>query len=58
MNIKSIIDNTPDAAHLWDGKYKIPWDDVAFSRRMLNEHLSQDHDLASRKQGIIKAQVE
>ncbi len=58
MNIKSIIDNTPDAENLWDGKYKIPWDDPEFSKRMLSEHLSQDHDLASRKQEIIKAQVE
>lgn len=33
---------------IWHGAYKIPWDDPAFSRRMLAEHLSQDHDLASR----------
>ena len=58
MSLKSIIDNTPDSENLWDGKYKIPWDDLEFSRRMLREHLSQDHDLASRKQEIIKAQVE
>lgn len=42
---------------LWDGDYKIPWDDPGFSRRMLREHLSQEHDLASRKSGMIDAQV-
>lgn len=28
---------------------KIPWHDADFSRRMLREHLSQDHDAASRR---------
>jgi len=28
---------------------KIPWDDPAFSERMLKEHLSQEHDAASRR---------
>ena len=41
----------------WSGKYKIPWDDPDFSRRMLREHLSQEHDLASRRQETIDAQV-
>lgn len=42
---------------LWDGRYKIPWDDLAFSTRMLSEHLSQEHDLASRRTEIITAQA-
>jgi SAM-dependent methyltransferase len=42
---------------IWDGSYKIPWDEPEFSRRMLNEHLSQDHDLASRSLGWIERQV-
>lgn len=37
---------------------KIPWDEPAFSQRMLANHLSQDHDWASRRQGIIEQQVE
>ena len=37
---------------------KIPWDDPDFSRRMLAEHLSQDHDLASRRQNIIDSHVD
>jgi len=46
------------AADLWDGQYKIPWHDPDFSGRMLTEHLTQDHDLASRKEEMIAAQVQ
>lgn len=41
----------------WDGAYKIPWDDPDFSRRILAEHLTQDHDLASRRTEWIDRQV-
>ena len=57
-SIKTILDRRPDENNLWDGKYKIPWDDPDFSRKMLKEHLSQDHDLASRKKEMIKKQVQ
>jgi len=43
---------------IWDGQYKIPWHEPGFSRRMLREHLSQEHDLASRTLGWIDRQVE
>lgn len=33
--------------------HKIPWHDPEFSRRMLREHLAQDHDAASRRMSII-----
>lgn len=36
---------------------KIPWDDPDFSRRMLREHLTQEHDAASRRATIIDQQV-
>jgi 2-polyprenyl-3-methyl-5-hydroxy-6-metoxy-1,4-benzoquinol methylase len=36
----------------------LPWDDPAFSERMLREHLSQDHELASRRLETIERQVE
>ena len=42
---------------IWDGAYKIPWNDPDFSRRMLAEHLSQDHELASRSEGWLGQQV-
>jgi SAM-dependent methyltransferase len=37
---------------------KIPWHDADFSRRMLRVHLSQVHDLASRRLSIIDQQVD
>ena len=36
----------------------IPWNDVDFSRRMLREHLTQSHDLASRRSEKIDAHVD
>jgi SAM-dependent methyltransferase len=41
----------------WVHGDNIPWNDPDFSERMLREHLSQDHDLASRRQGTIDQQV-
>ncbi|MFC2023505.1 class I SAM-dependent methyltransferase [Chloroflexota bacterium] len=41
----------------WAEGEKIPWNAPAFSRRMLNEHLSQDHDAASRRFEIIDDHV-
>lgn len=37
---------------------KIPWHDPDFSRRMLREHLTQDHDAASRRLPIIDEHVD
>ena len=37
----------------WAEGEKIPWHEPDFSRRMLNEHLSQEHDAASRRFEII-----
>lgn len=42
----------------WAEGEKIPWNDPEFSRRMLNEHLSQEHDAASRRFEIINEHVE
>lgn len=47
---------TPVTSPLWDGQHKIPWNDPVFSARILKEHLSQDHHLASRKQQAIENQ--
>lgn len=41
----------------WSEGEKIPWNDPEFSRRMLSEHLTQDHDLASRRFVIIDQHV-
>jgi SAM-dependent methyltransferase len=45
-----------DITSLWDDGYKIPWNDPAFSARILKEHLSQAHHLASRKLSVVEAQ--
>ena len=37
---------------------KIPWNDPGFSQRMLLEHLSQEHDAASRRFETIEKHVE
>ncbi len=42
----------------WAEGENIPWDDPAFSERMLAEHLSQEHNLASRRLEVIDRQVE
>jgi SAM-dependent methyltransferase len=47
----------PQRTDIWGEQYKIPWNDPEFSRRMLREHLSQDHDLASRRFEWIGKQV-
>ena len=41
----------------WAEGEKIPWNDPDFSKRMLNEHLSQAHDAASRRFEIIEKHV-
>jgi SAM-dependent methyltransferase len=42
----------------WAEGEKIPWHDPEFSRRMLGQHLSQEHDAASRRASIIDRQVD
>ena len=56
MTLADFICRTPVPA-AWSEGEKIPWNDPDFSRRMLNEHLSQSHDLASRRREIIDQQV-
>lgn len=41
----------------WAEGEKIPWNAHDFSRRMLDEHLSQDHDAASRRFMLIDEHV-
>jgi SAM-dependent methyltransferase len=46
---------TPPAP--WREGDNIPWNEPAFSARMLDEHLSQEHDAASRRSITIDRQV-
>jgi len=41
----------------WSEGEKIPWNEPGFSRRMLREHLSQEHDAASRRFPTIERHV-
>ena len=41
----------------WAEGEKIPWNDPEFSKRMLDEHLSQEHDAASRRFETIDKHV-
>ncbi len=56
MNLKDIIIRDPSPAPWAEGE-KIPWNEPEFSRRMLREHLSQAHDMASRRSSIIDQQA-
>jgi SAM-dependent methyltransferase len=42
----------------WEDGDNLPWDDPAFSERMLREHLDQSHGAASRRLPEIRAQVQ
>lgn len=56
MNLTDLICRTP-VPEPWAEGDNIPWNDPAFSERMLKEHLSQEHDLASRRAETIDAHV-
>ncbi|WP_434089325.1 methyltransferase domain-containing protein [Klebsiella spallanzanii] len=56
MTIGTIITGSRHVA-LLSGERKIPWDEPAFSQRMLENHLSQEHDWASRRLAVIEQQV-
>jgi SAM-dependent methyltransferase len=56
MNLQEIVRRTQPPVPWAEGE-KIPWNEPGFSARMLNEHLSQTHDLASRRSEIIDRHV-
>ena len=58
--MKSLLDiiNRIPEPRPWTEGDNIPWDDPDFSERMLAEHLSQEHDLASRRSETIDQHVE
>lgn len=53
----SNLHTRPIPAQPWAEGEKIPWNDPAFSARMLREHLTQEHDAASRRAKIIKKHI-
>jgi len=56
LTLEDVLDRRVPPTPWGDGD-NIPWDEPGFSRRMLREHLSQDHDLASRREAVIDRQV-
>lgn len=56
MDISTLISSS-GRLQLSAAESKIPWEELAFSQRMLENHLSQDHDWASRRQIVIEQQV-
>ena len=56
LPLASLLDRQVPATPWAEGD-NLPWDDPAFSQRMLAEHLSQRHDQASRRAATIDAQV-
>lgn len=57
MNLTDLITRTPRPAPWAEGE-KIPWNEPGFSARMLREHLSQEHDAASRRLAVIDRHVD
>ncbi|MCP4155427.1 MAG: class I SAM-dependent methyltransferase [bacterium] len=57
MNLQDLINRTFEPEPLNESE-SIPWSRADFSAGMLKEHLTQNHDMASRRQVIIENQVE
>ena len=57
MTIRDIIDRKSPSLSVQENN-AIPWDRTDFSERILKEHLSQEHDRASRKIELIKTHVD
>ena len=57
MNLLDIIHREPEPKSWAEGS-KLAWDDPDFSERILAEHLSQEHDEASRRTELIDAHVD
>jgi SAM-dependent methyltransferase len=56
MDLEDIIDRNKKPEPWAEGD-NIPWNDPGFSERILKEHLSQAHDVASRRSETIDHQV-
>jgi SAM-dependent methyltransferase len=57
MTIADIVSRGKPEEH-FHGDYKIPWHERSFSKRLLDEHLDQTHDAASRPFELIDKHVQ
>jgi SAM-dependent methyltransferase len=56
MNLRDILNRDMDLQPWAEGE-RVPWDEPAFSERVLKEHLAQENDAASRPAARIKKHV-
>lgn len=56
MRLRDLLGRSPEPEPWAEGD-NIPWHEPGFSARMLREHLSQEHDAASRRAGQIDRHV-
>lgn len=58
-SVETLLDlvNRRSVPEPWQEGDNIPWDEPGFSQRMLAEHLSQEHDAASRRSSKIDEHV-
>jgi SAM-dependent methyltransferase len=52
------IYHRPDSPLAWTGGGNLPWNEPAFARRMLREHLDESHHAASRTTSERRVQIE
>lgn len=57
MNLRDILDRNMDLQPWVEGE-RVPWDEAAFSERVLKEHLAQENEAASRPIAKIKKHVD
>ncbi len=58
INLSELVNRITNPVPWEDVKYKFPWNDPDFSKRMLKEHLDESHDLASRSPGVMNRQLD
>jgi SAM-dependent methyltransferase len=56
-SLLEIVENRGSMPQPWEEGDNIPWHESGFSRRMLSEHLTQEHDAASRRTELIGRHV-
>ena len=57
MELSDLVARFGKAPEPWVEGRTIPWDEPGFSRRMLREHLSQEHDGATRRTELVAQHV-
>ena len=57
MDLRDIITRAAPPAPWAEGN-RIPWNEPGFSERVLKEHLSQDHDMASRRRTLVDRHIQ